>query len=377
MRLDVGLSQRRLAELAAIDHGFLSLIERGLREPSLAVLVAIANALGGSVSVRLFPGTGPRVRDAIQARITEALVHILHPRWTRMVEVPVHRPASGVIDVVAHERVARIILATEIQSELHRVEQQLRWSNEKAESLPSADFWRFIEDDPKIDRLLILRSTRNNRAIAARFVETLAVAFPADPTAAYRALTTPDAPWPGSALLWATVEGDVARILERAPRAMQRGVSTGLRSRLTGIAAECPRRLIGGASLEVGHEVQAVVARMMGVAVEPQPEILEACQLGAGDRLEGRFAARPGPEREQVVQAERCLDQDRHPAGVAGTLREPGDGRRGGGLALAAGDAWRSRPGDLEADPQAPAARAHRLAQDPDPAIDDGRQQHR
>jgi transcriptional regulator with XRE-family HTH domain len=36
MRLDAGLTQRRLALLAEIDHGFLSLIERGLREPSLA-----------------------------------------------------------------------------------------------------------------------------------------------------------------------------------------------------------------------------------------------------------------------------------------------------------------------------------------------------
>jgi transcriptional regulator with XRE-family HTH domain len=89
MRTDAGLSQRRLAALAEIDHGFLSLIERGLREPSLAILVAIATALGGNVSVRLYPGTGPRIADPIQARITEALVRILHPRWARMLEVPV------------------------------------------------------------------------------------------------------------------------------------------------------------------------------------------------------------------------------------------------------------------------------------------------
>src|SRR4029077_17819266 len=50
LRLDAGLSVRRLAEMAGIDHGHLSLIERGLREPSLAVLTATAGALGGSVS---------------------------------------------------------------------------------------------------------------------------------------------------------------------------------------------------------------------------------------------------------------------------------------------------------------------------------------
>lgn len=55
LRGDVGLTQRRLAGLADVDHGFLSLIERGLREPSLAVLVAIATAVGGNLNVRLIP----------------------------------------------------------------------------------------------------------------------------------------------------------------------------------------------------------------------------------------------------------------------------------------------------------------------------------
>ena len=223
MRLDAGLSQRRLAVMASIDHGFLSLIERGLREPSLAVLVAIATALGGDVSLRLFPGTGPRLRDPIQARITEALVRILDARWTRLVEVPVHRPARGVIDLVAHDRAAGIVIATEVQSELRRLEQQLRWSNEKARSLPSADFWRFVEPDATVEQLLVLRSTRVNRELAERFTETLAVAFPASPIDAYRALTTPDVPWPGSSILWARVEGDAARILESPPRGVPVG----------------------------------------------------------------------------------------------------------------------------------------------------------
>jgi len=223
MRIDAGLSQRQLASIAGIDHGFVSLIERGMREPSVAVLVAVANALGGTVNVRLYPGTGPRLRDQIQTRITEALVRILDPRWTRMVEVPVYRPVSGVIDLVAHDRSAGIAVATEIQSEFRRLEQQLRWSHQKAESLPSADFWRFVDDEQRIDRLLVLRSTRTNRHLAQRFSETLAIAFPADATAAYQALTTPDMPWPGSALIWASVEGDKAWILERPPRGLSAG----------------------------------------------------------------------------------------------------------------------------------------------------------
>jgi transcriptional regulator with XRE-family HTH domain len=218
MRYDAGLSQRHLAALAEIDHGFLSLVERGQREPSLAVLNAIATALGGSVSVRLHPGTGPRLTDPIQARITEALIGILDARWTRMLEVPVYRPVRGVIDLVAHDRAAGIVLAIEVQSQLRRLEQHLRWMNEKADALPSAEFWRFVDKPPVVQRLLVLRSTRANRDLASRFVETLRTAYPASAAAAYLALTKPDPAAPGSALLWATVEGDQAKILDRPPR---------------------------------------------------------------------------------------------------------------------------------------------------------------
>jgi transcriptional regulator with XRE-family HTH domain len=228
MRTDAGLTQRRLAAMADVDHGFLSLIERGLREPSLTVLVALASALGGTVNVRLHPGTGPRLTDPIQARIAEALVRILDPRWVRMLEVPVYRPARGVIDLVLHDRGNRIVVAAEVQSQVRRLDQQLRWSNEKADSLPSAEFWRFADRAPRIDQLLILRSTRVNRELAARFAASLATAFPARASDVFRALTTADASWPGSALLWATLDGDTARILERPPRGALVGRGTGL-----------------------------------------------------------------------------------------------------------------------------------------------------
>jgi len=223
LRIDAGLSQRRLGELAGLDHAFLSRIERGDREPSLAVLVAVATALGGNLNLRLYPGTGPRLRDPVQARITEAFVRILDPRWTRMVEVPVYRPARGVIDIVIHDQTAAVVIAAEVQSALRRLEQQIRWSHEKAQSLPSADFWRFVDEAPRVDQLLVLRSTRANRQLAARFSATLAVAFAADPLQAYQALTTPTVDWPGSALLWASVDGDAARILERPPRSVSFG----------------------------------------------------------------------------------------------------------------------------------------------------------
>jgi len=44
-RVAMGLSQRDLAERAKVSNAYLSQIERGLHEPSLSVLAAIAAAL--------------------------------------------------------------------------------------------------------------------------------------------------------------------------------------------------------------------------------------------------------------------------------------------------------------------------------------------
>ena len=76
---------------------------------------------------------------------------------------------------------------------------------------------------PTIHGLLVLRSTAANRELADRFRLQFANAYPGGANDAYRALTTADAAWPSSAVLWATVEGNVAQILDRPPR----GVSLG------------------------------------------------------------------------------------------------------------------------------------------------------
>jgi transcriptional regulator with XRE-family HTH domain len=223
LRLDAGVGQRRLAKAAEIDPGFLSQIERGLREPSLAVLVAIAEALGGSMRLRVYPGTGPRIRDPIQSRILGALLPILHQRWSRHLEVPVYRPVRGVVDLVVHDRATQVAGVVEIQSEMRRLEQQIRWAHEKSDALPSATIWRQSEPPGRIDQLLILRNTRGNRDIVERFGDVVREAYPARTSAAFAALTTADADWAGSALLWADVSGDVATILDHPPRTVSVG----------------------------------------------------------------------------------------------------------------------------------------------------------
>src|SRR5262245_224559 len=157
----------------------------------------------------------------------EALFGGLHPRWLRTAEVAVYRPARGFIDGVIANPEARVVIATECQSEIRRVEQQLRWATDKAESLPSAPVWRLVAPadgpPPAISRLHLLRSTTSTRTIAREFGATLASAYPARSADAYRALTTANAEWPGSAILWATVRSGRAQILDAPPRGVALG----------------------------------------------------------------------------------------------------------------------------------------------------------
>jgi len=227
LRIDAGLSIRALAAAAGIDHGFLTRIEVGIAEPSFAVLLAIGEVLGADLSVRLYPTTGPRIHDRIQAPCVEALFALLDPRWKHLAEVGVMRPARGFVDAVLALPASGVVVATEVESSIRRLEQQLRWAHDKADSLPSAPAWSLIappdEPRPVISRLLILRSTRANRDLARTFEATLATEYPARTADIYAALTKAVPPWPGSGILWAEVAGGHARILERPPRRIALG----------------------------------------------------------------------------------------------------------------------------------------------------------
>ena len=96
LREDAGLTCAAVAEAAGLHPSYIGLIERGERAPGIEALTAIAAVLGSDLSVRLFPTTGPRIHDRIQAAMEEALLRVLHARWIASPEVPVVRPARGV-----------------------------------------------------------------------------------------------------------------------------------------------------------------------------------------------------------------------------------------------------------------------------------------
>jgi transcriptional regulator with XRE-family HTH domain len=224
LRLDAGVTLTDLGAVVGVHRSHLARIESGVAAPSVEVLIAIGVALGADVGVRYFPGTGPRLVDRFQALMLESLIRSLHPRWAVRVEVPVTYPARGIVDAALIDRVSPVAIASEVQSELRRLEQRVRWNNEKADGLAE----RLAEEaapapGPAVSRLLVLRSTISTREVANRYEATLAAAYPARSEDAVRALTTGTAPWPGAGIVWMRVESGTAVLLGHPPRGVRLG----------------------------------------------------------------------------------------------------------------------------------------------------------
>lgn len=201
-REDAGLSLRSLARASGVDASYLARIELGLARPSLETMARISIPLGSDLSTRLYPNTGPLVRDRFQAPIAEALAATAHSSWERYVEIAVRRPSRGWIDLGFHSRGQALFVATEIQSELRRIEQIVRWSEAKAASLPSWEGWGRIGPTTNISRMLVVRDTEATRRVAGEFRRLLRTAYPADPEDALAAVVASE-PWPAAAPLWA------------------------------------------------------------------------------------------------------------------------------------------------------------------------------
>jgi transcriptional regulator with XRE-family HTH domain len=224
IRLDAGTTLTALAEVVGVHRSHLARIEAGTARPSLEVLTAVGVALGADLGVRYFPGNGPRLHDRFQAPMIEAVLSSLDRRWGAELEVSVIRPVRGVIDMVLTDRDSPVVVAAEAQSELRRLEQQIRWGTEKAEALTNRLASHGPADAPPVvSRLLILRSTVATRELAQRYGATLSSAYPARVADVVDALVSPRALWPGPGIVWIRIDGGDVSLLRHPPRGVEIG----------------------------------------------------------------------------------------------------------------------------------------------------------
>jgi transcriptional regulator with XRE-family HTH domain len=221
-RKEANLSMRAIATGSGIDVAHLSRVVAGKASLSQDALVAVAAALGFHASLKLFPTTGPRIRDHLQTLMIEAILAILDPRWVPRLEVPVWRPIRGVIDLILQDRLTGDLVAGEGHSLLLTVEAQLRHAHEKADSLPSATGypWRDRLDEPRTSRLLVLRSCPQLHDLVRMLPATFAAAYPSDTRQAVTALKDATTPFPDAAIIWVHVDGTRTRVLDGLPRAL-------------------------------------------------------------------------------------------------------------------------------------------------------------
>ncbi len=217
---DEGISMRALAAAIGIDVSHLSRVVAGNAALSQDSLVAVATALGYAASIKLFPTDGPRIRDHRQARMLEVVIARLHARWLARLEVPVWRPVRGVIDLLLRDRFTGDLVAGEGHSLLATVEAQIRHAHEKANALPSATGWPWSDrlDEPRVSRLLVLRSVPGNHDLVNALPATFASAYPGDTRQAVAALRNATTPFPDGAIVWVHVDGTRTRLLDGLPR---------------------------------------------------------------------------------------------------------------------------------------------------------------
>lgn len=221
LRTDAAATISQVSSVAGIDRSFAGRIETGVANPSLETLTAIAVAIGADLSVRFYPGSGPRLTDRHQSRMLETILRRLAPVWTPHLEVPVTRPARGVIDAVFERPAQRLLIVSEAQSMLVRLEQQIRWAADKAASIGSSSLFGG-GPEWKVWRLLILRSTAANRDLARTFEASLRAAYPASSRRAVASLVD-GASWPGHSIVWVRIEGEVVELMDGPPRGVQVG----------------------------------------------------------------------------------------------------------------------------------------------------------
>ena len=206
-RLEAGLSGLQVARAVGVHPATVRAIEAGDPHVSLELRARYAAAIGSQLRLILVdaPDRVP-LRDAVHARMHEAVLGLLAPAWRRLPDRPVnHSGIRGSIDLVLVCAEARVVGSTEVKSLFVSLEELIRRSGEKRAALadggtigltgPAARGYRVAE-------LVIARDSDANRAIAARHREYLAAAFPGDPALAIAALTKDPAQLPDRSLVW-------------------------------------------------------------------------------------------------------------------------------------------------------------------------------
>jgi transcriptional regulator with XRE-family HTH domain len=185
------MTLRALARRSGVVVSTLERIEAGDPGVQLNTLVAVADAVGLDVVLKLYPGVGPRLRDGEQLHIARALTREAHPRWQPRLEVSAgdHGESADLVLYGADE-----ILHIEIDR--RRVDHQAQYRRDAAKRAYLAR----AEVRP-VRLVLVVAQTAVNRGAMQPHMALIRQQFPAGSREVLKALRT-GTPLGRDGLLW-------------------------------------------------------------------------------------------------------------------------------------------------------------------------------
>jgi transcriptional regulator with XRE-family HTH domain len=194
-RLDLDISREQLAERVGVTPGYIGRIERGSANPTVALIEAIAEALGLELQLGVRPPAfpfNPYVRDTVHARCSAYADRRLRGSgWSTAREVEItHGRSHGWIDLLAFDPRTGTLLVLEVKTrlvDLGALERQLSWYERAARQEASALGWRVRRMTSVV---LALASNEVDQVIRVHR-DVILLAFPIRASALARGLVDP------------------------------------------------------------------------------------------------------------------------------------------------------------------------------------------
>ncbi|HET8587639.1 MAG TPA: hypothetical protein VFM74_07165, partial [Candidatus Limnocylindria bacterium] len=178
-------------------QAFVSQVERGQSVPGLESMVRLSTALGLSLSLRLFPGDGLKLRDSGQLDVALAIRKEVHSSCRVRLEEPI---AYG-----SDRRAADMILETPIELVMLEIERGLVdfQAQYRAAQLKRATLAARVGRAVRL--VIAVPDTRRNRKLLSQHQELISTALPVSSRQIWAAIRSGE-PIGGDGLLWVRVK---------------------------------------------------------------------------------------------------------------------------------------------------------------------------
>lgn len=211
IREHLGLTQREVADAAALSQAVVSRAERGeVSGLRLATLDRLAGALGAvvHVEIRYRGGEVDRLVDRGHASLVEFVVGILRGHgWEVVVEYSFNEFVDrGSVDVLAWHARTRTLLIVEVKSRFTDLQAMLLSLGRKLRLVPGIVREDLGWDAAAVGRIVVVSGTAQNRSVTAAHRSIFDASFPARAGDIRRWLRSPAGPIAG---IWFVSPGAV------------------------------------------------------------------------------------------------------------------------------------------------------------------------